>query len=148
MVSTLLRIRIPGFSLNPEIIKRESLRDFSESLETNARIITPATIKMCLSVLYQIQHSSTILKFDAISTDTLTEQKPINDKKRRIRICFAPFNISLYASYHQPILYICSAHIYVNYPNNVQTACYSTGGQRDVAVTLLTSDSHSVLFRG
>jgi hypothetical protein len=74
MVSTLLRIGFAGFSLNPEIIKHETLRDFSESLETNARIMPPGTIQMCLSVLYQVQHSSPILKFDAISTETLTAQ--------------------------------------------------------------------------
>lgn len=76
MVSTSLHIRVARFNLDPETIKHESLRDFSQSLEPNDKIIPLRTLQMCLNISFQIQYSSTILKFDAISSETLTAQNP------------------------------------------------------------------------
>lgn len=100
MVSISLRIRVARFSLNPKTIKHENLRDFSLSLEPNAKIIPQCTLQLCLNIAFQFQHSSTSLNFDAISSETLTAQNPNTTKKSRIGIRFAPVNISLYASYH------------------------------------------------
>ena len=71
-VSMSLHIRVVGFNLNSETIKDETLLVFSQSLESNARIIR----YNCLSVSFQIQRSYTILKFDVVSSDILTVQNP------------------------------------------------------------------------
>jgi hypothetical protein len=75
MVSMSFRIGVAGFNINPETIKHESLGDF-QSLDLNPNIMPLCTLQPCLNVSYQIQHSFTILKFDAISSETLIAQNP------------------------------------------------------------------------
>jgi hypothetical protein len=76
MVTMSFRIGVAGFNINPETIKHESLGDFSQSLDPNANIIPRCTLQPCLNVSFQIQHLFTILKFDAISSETLIAQNP------------------------------------------------------------------------
>jgi len=76
MVSMSLRIWVARFNLNPETIKHKSLCDFSQSLEPNAKITALCTLQLCLNISFQIQHSSAILKIDAISSETLRAQTP------------------------------------------------------------------------